>query len=296
MSKIEVNTTYEPYADEPEYIETNQALIDQIDLDGVARVADLACGTGLISRLLLTRAPYLAICCIDLDPEQIGIARRQFGEKGLLIDSLDAWRAPGAHGAHFQVGSAMELPLKDGEVDLVMMGNAIHLMPDKDLFLKEVARVLKPGGRFYFNSVFFTGTFPEGSEPLYNEWLKQAVIVLDEMNKARAARGEPPVPRVRNTKAGGRAFNKGWLSAEGWSEKLVNAGFNVELAERRQMDISRRGLQLVGAYGGLAEVLMSGYPVEIASECLIEGADRAFDLMQVESVPRYWLEVKATRT
>lgn len=295
MAKIEVNTTYEPYADEPEYIETNQALIDQIDLDGVRKVADLACGTGLLSRLLLGRAPHLATCGIDLDPEQIGIARRQFAEKGLLLADLDAWRAEGATGAHFQQGSAMELPLADGEADLVIMGNAIHLMPDKDQFLREVARVLKPGGRFYFNSVFFTGTFPEGSEPLYNEWLKQAVIVLDEKNQARKAAGEPPIPRQRNTRAGGRAFNKGWLSADGWSEKLVAAGFTVEQADRREMLISRRGLQLVGAYGGLAEVLMSGYPVEIASECLIEGADRAFDLLQVEAVPRYWLEVKAVR-
>jgi ubiquinone/menaquinone biosynthesis C-methylase UbiE len=294
MTSVEVNTTYEPYAKEPEYIETNKALIDQIDLAGVARVADLACGTGLISGLLLDRAPRLAICGIDLDAEQIGIARRTFAEKGRLADGLDAWRNDGAGRAHFQAGSADTLPLRDGEVDLVTMGNAIHLMPDKDRFLAEVARVLRPGGRFIFNSVFFVGTFPAGSEPLYNEWLKQSVMVLDEMNKARVANGELPVPRVRNK--GGRAFSKGWLSDAGWSEKLRAAGFAVESTGVREMLISRRGLQLVGAYGGLAEVLMSGYPVDVASACLMQGADRAFDLMGVESVPRNWLEVKARRT
>jgi ubiquinone/menaquinone biosynthesis C-methylase UbiE len=295
MISVDVNTTYEPYANEPEYIETNKALIDQIDLTGVNRVADLACGTGLLSGLLLDRAPNIAICGIDLDAEQIGIARRHFAEKGRLAGSLEDWRTDGTGRAHFQTGSADELPLRDGEVDLVVMGNAIHLMPDKDKFMREVARVLRPGGRFIFNSVFYVGTYPAGSEPLYNEWLKQSVIVLDEMNKARAAKGEPPIPRVRKTKAGGRAFNKGWLSAAGWTEKLEAAGFAVQSAGSRQMDISRRGLQLVGAYGGLAEVLMSGYPVDIASACLMEGADRAFDLMGAESVPRNWLEVQAKR-
>lgn len=295
MTSIEVNTTYEPYANEPEYIETNKALIDQIDLSGVSHVADLACGTGLLSGLLLDREPKLAICGIDLDAEQIGIARRHFAEKGRLAGSLEDWRTDGAGRAHFQAGSADELPLRDGEVDLVTMGNAIHLMPDKDKFLREVARVLRPGGRFIFNSVFFVGTYPAGSETLYNEWLKQSVIVLDEMNKARIAKGEPPIPRVRKTKAGGRAFAKGWLSGEGWGEKLQAAGFAVDYTGVREMLISRRGLQLVGAYGGLAEVLMSGYPVDIASACLMQGADRAFDLMGVESVPRNWLEVKARR-
>jgi hypothetical protein len=61
------------------------------------------------------------------------------------------------------------------------------------------------------------------------------------------------------------------------------------------MRITREGLKLVGAYGGLAEVLMSGYPVEVASACLQEGAEAAFDAMGMTEVPRYWLEVIGVR-
>ncbi len=60
--------------------------------------------------------------------------------------------------------------------------------------------------------------------------------------------------------------------------------------------ISRRGLELVAAYGGLAAVLMSGYPVEVASQCLQQAVGRAFDKLQVEDVPRYWLEVTAAKS
>jgi len=51
----------------------------------------------------------------------------------------------------------------------------------------------------------------------------------------------------------------------------------------------------VGAYCGLAEVLMSGYPVDIASECLQEAAGRAFNNLGLTEVDRYWLEVTATK-
>ncbi|MCS0494096.1 class I SAM-dependent methyltransferase [Ancylobacter sp. MQZ15Z-1] len=293
MSTSMVDTTYESYANLPEYVSVNQVLIDQIDLQGVRRVADLACGTGLLSGLLLDRKPGLAICGVDLDPEQTGIAARTFAARGRLLPDLDAFRAEGAQGACFLTRSADELPLADGEVDLVMIGNAIHLMPDKDKFLAEVARILRPGGAFIFNSLFYVGTFPEGSEPVYTEWLKQSAIILDEKNRARIAAGEPPIPRKRG--GGGRAFAKGWLSPEGWAEKVEAAGMSVTSVGRSESVISRSGLQLIGAYGGLAEVLMSGYPVDIAAACLFEGVDRAFDEMGIESVPRYWMEMKARR-
>jgi hypothetical protein len=40
-------------------------------------------------------------------------------------------------------------------------------------------------------------------------------------------------------------------------------------------------LKLVGAYGGLAEMLMSGYPVDEASACPQEGAEASFDAVRM---------------
>jgi ubiquinone/menaquinone biosynthesis C-methylase UbiE len=291
---IQVNTTYEPYSQEPEYINTNRALIQAIDLTGVTRVADLACGTGLLSELLIERRPDIRICGVDLSEEQIGIAQRHFRENGLLVEDLAALRAAERPGAvYFHHGSADALPLDDGEVELVVIGNAIHLMPDKPKFLREVHRVLAPGGLFVFNSVFFSGTYPPGSEAVYAEWMKQAVMVLEELNQTREISGLPRIARVRGR--GDRAFSKGWLSQQGWSDLLETAGFNVSSAGRRNVPISRRGLALVGAYGGLAEVLMSGYPVEIASHCLQQAAERALQALELDEVGRYWLEVMARK-
>lgn len=293
-AELETDTTYEPYSQDPGYIEANEALVNAIDLDGVTRIADLACGTGLLSGLLYGRKDTVAIAGIDLDPVQIGIAQRTFA--GPTYDDLGALRAAAAEGkggAFFNAASAMELPFEDGEIDLVIIGNAIHLMPDRTAFLKEVARVLRPGGQFVFNSVFYVGTFVEGTDAIWTEWMKQAVLRLGEINAELKANGEKPVPRVRGK--GDRAFRKDWLSGDGWAEACAEAGINVTYQNDRPVPISAEGLALVGAYGGLAEVLMSGYPVEVASRCLMDAAPRAFEIMGIDEVPRNWLEIRATR-
>jgi ubiquinone/menaquinone biosynthesis C-methylase UbiE len=287
----EVNTSYEAYTDHEEYISANRPLIESIELSKTEVVADLACGAGLFSELLFARKPSLRICGIDIDQEQIDISTRKFGQRGILSPDMDSWRATGAGRILLQRGSADDLPFADGEIDLVVMGNAIHIMPDKDRFLAEVKRVLRPGGTFVFNSVFFIGTFVAGTEALFNEWIMEAVRVLERINKERAQAGQPPVARERNT--GGRAFAKGWLTEDGWRAKLENAGFTNVHTGTRAKPMTRTSLRLVAPYSGLATVLMSGYPLEIASVCLYEGVDRAFDRLGINEVPRLWLEVSA---
>ena len=73
------------------------------------------------------------------------------------------------------------------------------------------------------------------------------------------------------------------------------AGFVVERNFKRAMPISREGLKRVAAYGGMAEVLMSGYPLEVSSACLQAGADAAFAAFGMDEVSRYWLEITAVR-
>jgi len=292
---MKVNTTYEPYSQEPEYIEANRALLQHLPLERVHRVLDLACGTGLLTDLLLQMKPGVDVIGIDISAESLDIARAMFQEKGVLVE--DAAGEPGKGNGRGRVrlleGSADDLPFSPASFDLVMIGNAIHLMPDKDRFLQAVASVLKPGGSFTFNSVFYSGTFAPGSEAIYAEWMKEAVLELNARNEALRKAGKPSIPRVRGRAS--RAFDKGWLSGQEWQAKLEKYGLRVTRNYDHPMTISQRGLELVGAYGGLAEVLMSGYPVEIASECLQVAVGRAFKTLGVQEVARNWLEITAVR-
>lgn len=289
------DTTYETYAQDPGYVAANAALIDSVDLSGVRLVADLACGTGLLTRLLMARAPSLRVAGIDLDPVQIDLSRAGHAAAGLtLVDSLDALRAHPGGAVHLNAASAMELPFQDAEIDLVVIGNAIHMMPNRTAFLAEVARVLRPGGRFVYNSVFYTGTFVAGTDAVWTDCMKEAVLVLGEMNAARRAAGEKPIPRQRGTVS--RAFRQtDWLTPDGWAAETEAAGFSITRQGEREMMISQSGLEAIGAYGGLAEVLMSGYPVEVASLCMQQGIARAFATLGIAEVPRNWLEIVAER-
>jgi ubiquinone/menaquinone biosynthesis C-methylase UbiE len=296
---MDVNTTYEPFSQEPEYIKANQDFVAGIPLEGVRRILDLACGTGLLTRLLLDRESELFVTAIDLDPQQIALARSSLlahGDRLLSPTRHSAADAavPDRHGVELRVGSAMDLDdIPSESVDLVTIGNAIHLMPDRDRFLEEVLRVLRPGGLIAFNSVFFVGTYSPEAETLFAEWMKDAVLHLNSINEQRKAEGLPSVARVRGKS--GVAFDKGWLTPEKWTEVLVGHGFTATRIELREVRISRQGLAAVGAYGGLAEVLMSGYPVEIASECLQAAAHSMFDRLGISHVPRFWLEILARK-
>jgi ubiquinone/menaquinone biosynthesis C-methylase UbiE len=292
-----VSATYEPYSQEPEYVDANRAMLETLSLEDTTRVLDLACGTGLLSDLLLQIRPGLAINGVDLSSESLDIGRRLFAEQGILAAdqaALDRSLESRESAILLEEGSADELRFDDDTFDLAMMGNAIHLMPDKPAFINGVHRVLKPDAPFVFNSVFFSGTFAEGTEKLYSEWMKEAFVLLMKKNTERIAAGQKPFARKRGLH--GKAFDKGWMSPEEWQALLQNCGFRVVRTFKRPVAITRRGLQLVGAYGGLAEVLMSGYPVEVASECLQEASGIAFDKLGLNEVERYWLEIEAHKT
>jgi hypothetical protein len=49
------------------------------------------------------------------------------------------------------------------------------------------------------------------------------------------------------------------------------------------------------AYAGFAEVALSGYPVEIASEALQEAAGVTLNNLQIKEIPRLWLEIVAMK-
>lgn len=293
---MKVNTSYEPFSQEPEYIEVNQGFIDSLPLDGVNRVLDLACGTGTLTELLFEIRPNVSVIGVDISAESLEIGREVFRKKNLLVEdktALEADRASGKGGIMLMEGSVEELSLEPESFDLAMMGNAIHLMRDRAKFLQGVHRVLRPRGVFAFNSAFFVKTFPEGTEHVYTEWLKEALAILHDKDEELRRAGKAGIPRKRGTV--GRAFSKRWMTPEQWGEELQQNGFEVLQIYKRSVMISKRGLETVGAYSGLAEVLMSGYPVEIASECLQQAAGRAFSNLGIEEIPRNWLEVTAVK-
>ncbi len=102
------------------------------DLHGSRRILDVGSGAGQITKHLIKYAHSDAqITCCDLSPEMLRRAK-------LRITS----RVP-----RFLAADLSHLPFADGSFDCVTCGYVIEHLPDVRAGLREVARVLSPGGR-----------------------------------------------------------------------------------------------------------------------------------------------------
>jgi ubiquinone/menaquinone biosynthesis C-methylase UbiE len=291
---FEMSLTYEPYSNDPHYLAANREYLGELDLRGAQRVLDLACGTGTLTGILLELHPGLSVVGLDLSYEGLVIARANCVETG-VFRRLESHGPAGV--GHAQVtflnGSADELPLADACVDAVIMGHSIHLLPDEDRLLAAIARVLRPGGVFSFATSFYAGTFVEGTEHVYHDWTARALAYIRAKDQELKRQGLPGVKRVRGSVPG--AFSKPWPTPEEWEERLARHGFGGIKRNIRTTILTQRSFEAIGAYGGFAKVILSGYPVEIGCEALQACAGPTFEAEGIRELERYWLEIAAVR-
>ncbi|MED5619073.1 class I SAM-dependent methyltransferase [Ideonella sp. BN130291] len=294
------DTTYTRFAEDQAYVQANNAFVERLPLAPVTRILDLACGTGAVGQLLMARAPKASLHGIDLDPVQIGLAAENYARLGYTVRVGDEALATPPAGAQrtvsLVVGSAEVLPFPQATFDCVTIANAIHLIADKDGLAGSIARVLQPGGIFAFSSGFYAGCWPPVTQQVYYEWLKEATAWIARFSAERVAAGEPPIRRVRGKSyLSPVAYQNRWLTPAEWRELLNAKGFEVLDLNERAVMFDHHSLASVGAYSGLAEAQLAGYPVELASQALANTAALALESANVTSVQHNWLEICAVR-
>lgn len=108
-----------------------------------ARVLEIGCGSGYGTQLLLERFEPARVDAIDLDPAMITRARRRLARFGDQV--------------RLAQGSATDLrttlDAADDSYDVVVDFGIVHHVPDWRAALDEVARVLRPAGKFVFEEV-----------------------------------------------------------------------------------------------------------------------------------------------
>jgi SAM-dependent methyltransferase len=97
---------------------------------------ELGCGTGFFLLNLMQAGVAKRGSVTDLSPGMVQAALRNAGGLGLDVDG--------------RVADAERIPYEDETFDLVVGHAVLHHIPDVELALREVLRVLKPGGRFVF--------------------------------------------------------------------------------------------------------------------------------------------------
>ena len=92
-----------------------------------------------------------------------------------------------------------------------------------------------------------------------------------------------------------RAFQNQWFSPEQWCGILEEFGFTAKHVHERLGYLDVVALEALGSYRGIAEVAMSGYPVEVAAEAMRATAAASLRAMNLPAMPRKWLEVWAVK-
>jgi SAM-dependent methyltransferase len=112
-------------------------------------VLDVGCGTGENAQYLAERG--YGVWGIDFIPKAIERARAKALQRGL--------------GVHFQVGDALKLDVLGRTFDTVIDSGLFHTFSDEErsLFVRGLARVVRPGGRAYL--LCFSDQEPPGEGP-----------------------------------------------------------------------------------------------------------------------------------
>jgi SAM-dependent methyltransferase len=124
------------------------APIDHLALQPGETVVDLGSGAGIDVFLAADQVgPSGAAIGVDMTPEMLARARRNAAKAGIA-------------NAEFREGRLENLPIATGTVDAVTSNCVINLVPDKAAVFKEVARILKPGGRLVISDIILDRALP----------------------------------------------------------------------------------------------------------------------------------------
>jgi len=129
-------------------------------------VLDICCGTGDLSFELARRvAPGGNVVGCDFSEPMLDLAREKALDRGAPV--------------RFEWADALNLPYDAGRFDAVTVGFGVRNFADRDKGLREMARVLKPGGRVVI--LEFTAPRRPPFSTFYSLWFDRIVPVLGRL-------------------------------------------------------------------------------------------------------------------
>jgi ubiquinone/menaquinone biosynthesis C-methylase UbiE len=114
-------------------------LLQGINLPPKPVCLEIGCGIGNCAQKIHHQFECQHYVALDYDPEQVQTARRRFKHLS---------------GLSFIIGSADTLPARDCSCDAVFNMGILHHVEEWRDAIKEIYRVLKPGGVFLFEDIF----------------------------------------------------------------------------------------------------------------------------------------------
>jgi SAM-dependent methyltransferase len=143
-----------------------ETFLDWLDPPKSLRWLDVGCGNGAFTEELIARCAPATVTAIDPSDDQVAYARTRSG----------------ARMADFRLGDAQNLPFADKNFDVAVMALVISFLSDPDRAIREMARVVRPGG----SVAAYMWDIPAGGSPVHPLYL-----AIESMG---ITAGRPPNP------------------------------------------------------------------------------------------------------
>ena len=111
-------------------------LVELIESPDDMHLLDVGCGPGFLPIMLARANPTSQVTGMDFSPRQVAFANRNLERSGIS-------------NCRFIEADAMDLPFEDGSFDIVTSIFSIKYWPDPERGLREIRRVLDPGGALH---------------------------------------------------------------------------------------------------------------------------------------------------
>lgn len=264
---------FSEFAELPFYRKVNARLVDISGIAHAAKIIDLGCGTGGISKLILDRIDGVkntVIYAVDHSASALKAAVEELGGRREAV-------------VRFIHAEAQNLATSVNEqVDAVIYCNSIHYVAEKAELMRQIKERLRPGGMFAFNTSFYNGSHPPETREFYRRWMMRSLRNL------RRDHGIMPDKNADKSQV------RKQLDVQEYNDLLIAQGFeNVEI-EEMVVDVPLDGWHHISGFRDWIEGVMPGVPLNKGREALQSGLRDVFKEMDIDSVPRQWLAMRAT--
>jgi len=134
---------------ESHHLDITQKTIRLMDLAAGQRVLDLGCGSGWATRLLAQAVAADGASSTEVVSSQVVSSQVVGLDVSDEMIRLARETSRGFSNIQYVCGSAMQIPWQDDFFDRVLSVESFYYYPDQDRALKELHRVMAPGGRMF---------------------------------------------------------------------------------------------------------------------------------------------------
>jgi SAM-dependent methyltransferase len=166
---------------EQDHLPITLPMLEKMSLEPTDNVLDVGCGSGWLSRRIAEKVPQGRVVGMDVSDQMVRVARRTSGEH---------------HNVLYVTGESGEIPWETNFFTQAISVESAYYWPDPAAGLKEIFRVLRPGGKFWMLINYYR------DNPHCHQWgallaVKTHLLLADEWAELFAGAGFTEVAHER---------------------------------------------------------------------------------------------------